>query len=121
MYCQPLQEPAARQTGVRQLCTVHTALARDNLQVRVAERVMLIKKSPSEGKGKTEYKTRGQFFWLLYITLYSPGAVLGRERMWPQYLGIPAILGSHTSNIQPGGGIAKGTEARTIWDTPKGL
>jgi len=39
---------------VRQLGTVQAALARGNLWVRVAERVMLIKKSQSERKGKAE-------------------------------------------------------------------
>lgn len=39
--------------------------------------------------------------------------------MWPQHLGIPAILGSNTPNVQPGGDIAKGREVRKVWDTPR--
>lgn len=67
---------------------------------RLTHTVMLVKKSPSESKGKAELKDRVSS-WLLYISLYSPGVMVGRKRVWPQYRGVPAILGSNTYNVQP--------------------
>lgn len=45
---------------------------------------------------------------MLYVTLSSSGTMMGKERVWPQYFGVPAILDSNTLNIQPGGDTAKG-------------
>lgn len=97
---------------------MHAALAGANLWVRVTERVMLIKKSQSEREGRAESKTRGQIF---LAAIYDPKFFWHHGGMWPQCFCIPAILDSNALNMQPGGDIAKGRVASTIWDMPKGL
>lgn len=46
--------------------------------------------------------------------------MVGRERVWPQYFCVPAILDSDALSIQAGGDIAKGRVASTILGQAKG-